>query len=144
MPHPFISQTILHSNDLFSSLAPFCTVSYWRKKHILFIFSVSRAGPRLAQDMCKYLKMFNSLVEWLARDFKQRATFKELEPIPTTPEYPKGLLLNPGFYTGMFFTGKFCTKQTKPQNPTPKACVSDPACSMQLASSYLISHIEPQ
>lgn len=63
--------------------------------HLVHLY-ISRAEPRLAHNTCKYLKMFNSLVEWFARDFKQGKTFKSLEPILTTPEYPKELLLKPG------------------------------------------------
>lgn len=76
MPHPFISQIVLYSKEQLCSLAPYCTVSYLRKKHILLIFYTSRAEPRLAHNVCKYLKMFNSLVEWFARDFKQGTNFQ--------------------------------------------------------------------
>lgn len=74
-PHgtPFISHLILHPHDLLSSLAPHCTESYLRQKHILFIVIY----PEQAHNTCMYLQMFNSPVEWFARDFNRGVTFKQ-------------------------------------------------------------------
>lgn len=74
-PHgpPFVSQLILHSNDLLSSLPP-TALSYLRKKHILFM--VIYLEP--AHNTCMYLQMFNSPVEWFARDFKQESNLQTI------------------------------------------------------------------